>query len=236
MRKTLDNPEVGTLVLHRLGNVEGLTISATSSMAPKDAKKAFDKAQMAFKKQKWEDAQKELEKAVGEYPKYAVAWYQLGIIQERQGKLDLAKGSFREALKADGKFVSPYGNLANIALHEKKWQEAQDTSGQALRLNPLNFPQLWLFNAYANLQLHNLGAAETSAREGIKIDPNHNLVKLEQLLGLILASQGKYAEAADHVREYIARSPDATDLSLAQKQLREMEQRAAPASAANPTQ
>jgi hypothetical protein len=42
-RRFMDNPEVGTIVLHRLGNVEGLTISATTMAAPKDAKKAYDK-------------------------------------------------------------------------------------------------------------------------------------------------------------------------------------------------
>ena len=42
-RRALDNPEVGIIVLHRIGNVEGLTISATSLMAPKDARKAYEK-------------------------------------------------------------------------------------------------------------------------------------------------------------------------------------------------
>jgi hypothetical protein len=32
-RRVMDNPDVGTIILKRLGNVEGLTISATSAMA-----------------------------------------------------------------------------------------------------------------------------------------------------------------------------------------------------------
>src|SRR5205814_1216247 len=42
-RRYMDNPDVGTIVLHRLANVEGLTISATSALAPKDARKAYEK-------------------------------------------------------------------------------------------------------------------------------------------------------------------------------------------------
>jgi hypothetical protein len=42
-RRSFDNPDVGTIVLHRLGNVEGTTISVTSLRAPKDARKAFEK-------------------------------------------------------------------------------------------------------------------------------------------------------------------------------------------------
>src|SRR6185436_8850699 len=37
-RRAFDNPDLGTIILHRMGNVEGTTISATSLNAPKDAK------------------------------------------------------------------------------------------------------------------------------------------------------------------------------------------------------
>ena len=38
---TFETTDIGRLVLHRMGQVEGLTISATSAMAPKDAQKAL---------------------------------------------------------------------------------------------------------------------------------------------------------------------------------------------------
>src|ERR1035437_2952416 len=40
-RHSMDNPDVGTMCLHRLVNVEGRIISAISLAAPKDARKAF---------------------------------------------------------------------------------------------------------------------------------------------------------------------------------------------------
>ena len=40
---TFESADIGRLVLHRMGQVEGLTISATSAMAPKDAQKAYEK-------------------------------------------------------------------------------------------------------------------------------------------------------------------------------------------------
>ena len=39
----MDNPDVGTIILHRLGNVDGLTISVTSALAPKEARKSLRK-------------------------------------------------------------------------------------------------------------------------------------------------------------------------------------------------
>ena len=38
-RRSMDDPNVGTIIMHRLANVEGSTISVTSAMAPKDARK-----------------------------------------------------------------------------------------------------------------------------------------------------------------------------------------------------
>src|SRR5262249_49151037 len=74
-RRMFDNPDLGTIVLHRLGNVEGTTISASSLNAPKDAKKAYDKGMDFIKKKKSADAEKEFQKAVDAYPRYAVAWF-----------------------------------------------------------------------------------------------------------------------------------------------------------------
>src|SRR5438105_3080049 len=51
-RRAFDNPDLGTIILHRLGNVEGVTISATSLNAPKDAKKSYEKGRDLLKKKK----------------------------------------------------------------------------------------------------------------------------------------------------------------------------------------
>ena len=51
-RKFMDHPDVGTIFLKRIAQVEGLTITATSAMAPKDARKAFERAREAERKGK----------------------------------------------------------------------------------------------------------------------------------------------------------------------------------------
>jgi len=116
--RTLENPDVGTIILHRIGNVEGMTISATSALAPKDAKKAFEKAQNEEKKGKLDDAQKELDKATTIYPKYAAAWYELGRVQEQLKNEEGARKSYAQALAADSKYVGPYSQLASIAVRQ----------------------------------------------------------------------------------------------------------------------
>src|SRR5260370_626862 len=158
--RSMDNPDVGIIFLHRLANVEGLTISATSTMAPKDAQKALEKGRNDAKKGKFEDAQRELEKAVTIYPKYAAAWFTLGQIQEARKDVEGARKSYAQALAADGKFVSPYQQLALLAAREQKWQDVVDGTNRLLHLNPLDFPQARLFNSLANYNPPHMDAPE----------------------------------------------------------------------------
>ena len=110
-------PNVGTILLHRIGPAEeGKTISAVSLAAPKDAKKAYEKGLDAIKKKKFDDAQKNFEKAVEVYPKYSTAWYELGMLQAGQGKMDMARKYFDTALEYDPKFVKPYLQISILEL------------------------------------------------------------------------------------------------------------------------
>jgi tetratricopeptide (TPR) repeat protein len=222
-RHSLDNPDVGTIILHRLANVEGLTISATSALAPKDAKKAFEKGREATRKQKWDEAEKDFQKAVDVYPKYAAAWYQLGLVQQQKKDEDAARKSYSQALAADSKFVSPYQELAMMAAREQKWQEVVDDTDRLLRLNPVDFPQAWMFNSLGNYYLKNMDAAEKSAREGISHDAAHHYATMNHVLGVILAQKQDYTGAVQQLRAYIRFAPNATDIDQVKQQLSEVE-------------
>jgi len=227
-RKSLDDPNVGTLILHRLANVEGTTISVTTAMAPKDARKAMEKAQNFTKKEKWEQAQKELQKAVDIYPKYAVAWSALGDLEERVNDSEGARKSFAMALEADPKLVTPYLSLAAMASHESKWQEVSDYTERALKLNPVDFPQAYLLNSMSNYYLNKLDLAEKSARAGIDHDPEHRFPRLNEILGAVLIRKHDSSGAAEQLRKYLRYAPDGSDTAKARKQLADLEKSLAP--------
>jgi tetratricopeptide (TPR) repeat protein len=233
-RKLLDNPDVGTIILHRLGNVEGTTISATSLHAPKDARKAYDKGREALRKQKWADAQKQLEKAVQVYPEFAAAWYELGRSLESQEQLDKAREAYGKSLAADPKFVNPYLQLAGLAARDKKWQEVADTTDRVVRLNPVDFPGAYFFSSIAHYNLKNLDAAEKSAREGIKADTQHRFPKINHILGVILAQKGEFTAAAGFMKDYLKFAPKASDADVVKNQLAELEKFAAAQQPAQP--
>jgi tetratricopeptide (TPR) repeat protein len=222
-RKSMDNPDIGTIILHRLGNVEGLTISATSRMAPKDAQKAFEKGRNEVKKQKWENGQREFEKAVTVYPKYAAAWFELGLVQEEQKDEEGARKSYAQSLAADSKFVSPLLSLAAMSMRGQKWQEAADYTGRLLQLNPVDFPQAWYFNSVANYYLKKMDVAEKSAREGISRDTVHKYAKMNQVLGIVLAQKQDFPGAVEQLRAYLRYAPEAPDAEQVKKQIADVE-------------
>jgi len=235
-RRTLDNPDIGTLILHRLAKVEGFTFSATSAYAPKDAKKAYEKGRDLLKKQKIEQAQTELQKSVAAYPKYAAAWYELGISYQQQKKLDEARKAYGESTKADEKFIPPYAQLTRIAAGEGKWEEAVEFSKKVIRLNPFFSPEIYFLNGVANLNLKKMADAEESAKEAIKYDPNKKNPRALALLGVIQAQKGEFRPAADNLKAYLAAAPNASDADRVRGQLAEIEKQIAQTDTKAPAQ
>ena len=221
--RALDNPDVGTIVLHRMSAVEGLTISATTALAPKDARKAFEKALEAEKKGKLGEAGKDYQKAADLYPKFAAAWTGLGRLQEANQDVAEARKAYAAALAADPKYVPPYERLAAIASRETKWQEVADTTERIIRLNPFDYPQAYLLNGQANFNLGKLGPAEKSTLEALKLDAGHRNPQIEHLLGVILSKKGDLAGAAEHMKAYLLAVPGATDASAVRRELAEIE-------------
>lgn len=226
-RNALDNPEVGTIVLYRLGNVEGTVISYTSLEAPKNARKAYDNGVKANRDKKWPKAQKELEKAVAAYPKYAAAWYELGFALQQQNRIEDAHNAYARALDADPKYIKPYLQLAYIAAGEKKWQEVADTTDRMVRLNPIDFPQAYFLNSVANLNLNRTEIAEKSAREALERDPGKKFPQIRQVLGVVLASRGDFAGAITQLEAYVELVPEGANADLTRQQLSDLRQRAA---------
>ena len=207
----------------------GEAVSMTTLAAPPEARAAYEKGVRAYGKRRWQEAQKNLEKAVAAYPQYAVAWYSLGVclwVQDKQGE---AAAAYRHSVEADPKYPAPYVQLAAVELNAGKWQDAADSSGGAIRLDPLHLPEAYLYNSTANLQLLKFDAAERSAREVLRLDTEQKYPKAEQLLGLALANEKDYAGAKSHLAAYLGREKNPAELAVARQQLAIVEEAASAA-------
>lgn len=228
-RRSLDNPDVGTIILRRLADVSGFTTSATTMMAPKDAKKAFEKAKNALKKNKTQEARKELETAVSLHPKFAEAHYELAQLQLMAKNNEAARAGYEKAIESDPKFISPYLGIASLEAQQQKWDAVKAMTEKVLQMNRYDFPAAYFYGAVASYNLRDPEAAEKLCRGGIEIDQYHRIPKMSHLLGILLAEKQDYKGASENLQSYLKFAPRAGDVENVKKQLADFQGRIAQA-------
>ncbi len=219
----LDDPDLGSIVLHPLVAVEGLTVSAISALAPKEAHKAYESGMEDEKKLRNTDAQRHFEKAVSIYPKYASAWLELGRLSELASNDDAARKAYSQAVSADPKFLKAYERLYALGVKKEDWEEVAEATGHLLRLNPYQFPAAYYYNAVANLKLHRLDAAEKSGRQAAELDNKSRTPQADYVLGMIFIQERNFVDAAKYLRTFLNEAPEAPNAAMVRKQLVEVE-------------
>jgi Flp pilus assembly protein TadD len=214
---------VGVLVIYRLDRSKATTVSATSLKAPKDARKAYEKARKLLQKNKTEDARKELQKALDLYPDYAEAWFGMGMTHERSHQVDEARRCYNKALELDSRFILPYIHLAYLAVQENDWKTVLALTDRALALNPFEYPAVHFFNAVANYNLQNFEAAERSSKKADMLDAGESFPRNHLLLSRLLSQRGDYQGAAEELKEYIQVQPKSDDLPEVKAELGRLE-------------
>ena len=222
----LSQNNVGTIVLARMGEVQGSTVSVSMLQAPKAAKKAYEKGHEAFKKGKMDDARKHLQKSLEIYPKMAPAHYDLGFIEQSAKNNTAAKEHYAKAIEIDPNYVQPLVQMASLHAMDQNWVEAAKLTEKAVQLDPIDFPIAFFYNAVANLNLGKVDEAEKSARKALQLDGGHVIARLPLLMAKILESKKDYAGAAEQMRTYLKISPDAADAAAVRENLAKLEKSA----------
>jgi tetratricopeptide (TPR) repeat protein len=223
VKNTLDSTNIGRLVLHPMTRAQTLTVSATTLAAPANAKKAYDKGMSALHDQKLDAAVSEFAKAVAAYPKFAAAWFELGVLRQSKNDLSGAVEAWKEALKSDAKYVKPYEGLTALAERQQNWVDVEKYSSDWIQLDPEDFPAAYLYNAVASARLDKAEQAERAAREGIRIDKERKIARLSYVLGLILMQRHEYTESAKCFRTYLELAPNAKDAAIVRDELSKLE-------------
>jgi tetratricopeptide (TPR) repeat protein len=213
-----------TIVLQQLGGGSGSTVSLTTMQAPNGARKAYEKAQKEVDKENLKDAEKELTKAVQEYPKFAAAWALLGMVHQSFKQFDDAQKDYNQSIAADSQYAKPYFGLAVIAANQQNWKDTLRYSDQLNRLAPLAYPEAYFFSGVASYNLNNLDDAERSIRKYLTLDSNHRRPIAALYLGDILARKQDFAGAAEQARAYLAMAPNASNADSVREKLKQMEQ------------
>lgn len=216
--------EVGTIVISpALAQPGNGTVSVSSLAAPDKAKKDFAKGQDQAKKGKWAAACDSFRKAIQVYPRYAVAWLELGRAQLHQQNVNDAQESFVSAATQDSRLLPAYVELAQLQAAKQEWKALTRTTGNIVELAPESSPAFWFLDSVANYNSNNLARAESSAERGLRLDATHRVPQLEYLYGLILGTKQNYQLAIQHINAYLQASPSANDAGEAKRRLAEFE-------------
>jgi tetratricopeptide (TPR) repeat protein len=223
VKSSLTDARLGTLFLHPLSRAGALIVSATTLEAPANARKAYEKGLTAMRVKKWDLAAGEFTKAVSMYPKYALAWYELGRARQNRNDPAGARDAWQAAQRSDPKYIKPYELLTALADRRGDWAESAQYSSAWIQLDPEDFPAAYLLNALANARLNKMEAAERAAREGLRVDKDHQVPRLSYVLGVILMEKHAFTESMKYLRTFLELAPNAQDAPLVRAQLVELE-------------
>jgi tetratricopeptide (TPR) repeat protein len=201
---------------------EGGTVSVKTLAAPKDARKAWEKAikEVTKNNPNFSKATKELEKAVKIYPEFASAWQILGEVRLAQNDRPAASEAFEQAKAADSEYANPYMSLAMMELEEGRWQEAADLCSHALELNP-QLTKAHYLNSLAHSSLGSFDVAEKSAMLVLNNDQAKTYPLTYYVLGFAESQKGNFPSAAARYQTFLEIQPNA---SLAAKLKAQLDQ------------
>ena len=211
-RRPLDNPDVGVLVLYRAGRIVGTTGSVTTMSAPKKASKEYKKALKEVKKKKanYQRAVAELEKATDLYPEFSEAWNLLGQVRLQLGDESGAQMAFESAAASDPKYLRPQVAMMELESRRRGWDQVSQWSTKIIELHPYHM-QAHYHQGIANLHLRQLEQAEeslTKVRASHKAD---DYPYAGYLLGLMLADEGNFNDAAKELKHFLKIRPEAPE-------------------------
>ncbi len=197
-RSTLDDPDVGIIVLRPIAGVKGLSVSATSMAAPPTARKLYDRARKELGKAngKPDKAEKDLIKALDSYPEYAAAWALLGDGRVRAGNEPGALEAYEKARSSDPDFLAPYPPLVKLNMRSGRWEDTAETAARYLQLNPAASEERF-YLALAQQQLGELDEALATLEVLFEDErAGQAFPQARHVRGTILAERGQFAAAA----------------------------------------
>jgi hypothetical protein len=207
-RSAYEDPDIGVIIVRELSAKAATTVSVNSLSAPDDARKAYERADKELREEnpKLEEAVKDLEKAIDEYPEYSAAWDLLARIQLGQGRTEEGRKSFQRALEEEPNFISPQLGLAQLAVRQTNWNETLKWTGGVLKLDS-NHPQALYWDGLAHYYLNQFDQAETSLSNLYRQGHFQRFPFGLLLVGVIHANQGKIPAAATELERYLRYMP-----------------------------
>jgi Flp pilus assembly protein TadD len=205
------NPKLAPLVLTRSSGDPNVIVTSSENVPPRSLN-AWKAAIKAIQAANMPEAIHQLQDVVQASPKFAQGWNTLGIVYKQQDKDMEAREAFEHSIELDPKLLPPYVTLDRMCINYKDWQCAAKVSYQLIKADTKKaYPEAYLHQAVARLELKDLAGAESSARAALAAHANP---RTEYVLGRILEAKGDVSGAREHISKFIELAPDAPEIEL----------------------
>ncbi len=175
-----------------------------ASVPPK-ARKEMQKAVSAVNDHKWQKARIHYETAVALYPKYAQAYYGLGLIYLELKESDKARDALQRAVDLKPGNEAAAIRLARLDNGENKFDHAEQVLLKVIEGHPTNAEALFLL-ANAQRELQQYAAAIENARK-VHALPHQGFEAVHLVCGLALEAVGQPDQASEEYRVFLREAP-----------------------------
>ncbi len=185
---------------------EGEAAPTVDPNVPKEARKEFEKADDKMQSQDWSSAQPHLEKAIAIYPKYAMAYNNLGIVLLHLKQGEKAIENFRKAVELDEKLPQANLYLGQFYYENKQFGDAEKYLQRASNGDPTN-AQILL--ALANCQFRN-GENDQALSTAQKVHalPDHKKYAMAHVIAAqVYADKGDKQHALSEYQLFLKEDP-----------------------------
>ncbi len=192
-----------------------------ASVPPK-ARKEMQKAVSATNDHNWEKARAHYQAAVTLYPKYAQAYYGLGLVYLELKESDKARNALQRAVDLKPGNEAASIRLARLDNGENKFDHAEQVLLKVIEGHPTNAEALFLL-ANAQRELQQYPAAIENARK-VHALPHRGFEAAHLVCGLALEAVGQPDQAAEEYRAFLREAPSSPMAARAQSALETLSQ------------
>lgn len=197
--------------------VEGNSISVAQYRIPSKARDEFHKARAAMEKDKLDQAQQHLEKALAIYPNYADALTFRGVLELNQQNSQAAIADLDRAIKADPNLAMAYLVMGSALNMQSKFDDAIRALERGESLSP-NSWQAHFELAKAYIGKEDYQSALKHLQQAQSMEPSkYPLIYLLQAHALLAMKQ--YPEAMNALQSYLQKEPQGPNSAEAHKML-----------------
>jgi tetratricopeptide (TPR) repeat protein len=191
-----------------LSEARATTVSASRLRVPPKARREYEKACIAFNKNKFEEAEQHARRAIDSFHDYSAAWVMLGVILEEQHKAPEARDACSHATTIDATYLPAYLCAAEFSVRSRDWERVLNSADLALALKSERDTYAYYYRATAYLHMNNLAEARKSALQAVEIDVNHGEPVLYLLLAEIYEREGDNPNAIVQLQQLLRHHTD----------------------------